>query len=101
MRLLGLVSSPSRRYRAGESLEDYCRACGFGHAMKLFDDFDQTSRKRHVGANTLFVMFDRLVRLASRGPSTTGVTAATLRLMSRVGDRTVEKLFLSDAALTG
>lgn len=73
---------------------------GFGDAMKLFDDFDQTSRALGVGANTLFVMFDRLVRLASRGPSTTGATAATLRLTSRAGDRTVEKLFLSDAAVT-
>jgi hypothetical protein len=73
---------------------------GFGDAMKLFDDFDQTSRTQGVGANTLFVMFDRLVRLASRGRSTTGATAATLRLTSRVGDRTVEKLFLSDAAVT-
>lgn len=27
VRLLTPVSSPSRRYRAGESLEDYCRAC--------------------------------------------------------------------------
>lgn len=74
---------------------------GFGDAMKLFDDFDQTSRKDGVGTNTLFAVFDRLVRLASKGTSTSGATMAALRLTSRVGNRTVEKLFLSDAALKG
>jgi len=69
---------------------------GFGEAMKLFDDFDQTSRRGGVGTNTLFVLFDRLVRIAAKGPS---ATASVLRLTSRVGERTVEKLFLSaDAA---
>lgn len=68
----------------------------FGDAMKLFDDFDQTSRRDGVGTNTVFVVFDQLVRLASKGPST---TASVLHLTSRVGDRTVEKVFLSaDAA---
>lgn len=69
---------------------------GFGDAMTQFDDFDQTSRKGGVGANTLFVVFDQLVRLASRGaPAAAGV----LRLASRVGDRRVEKVFASDAAV--
>ncbi|MGE3507822.1 MAG: hypothetical protein AB7N65_02950, partial [Vicinamibacterales bacterium] len=68
----------------------------FGHAMTLFDDFDQTSRRDGVGTNTLFVVFDQLVRLASRG---TPATAAVLRLTSRVGDRQVEKLFVSDEAV--
>jgi hypothetical protein len=67
----------------------------FGDAMKQFDDFDQTTRQSGVGTNTLFVVFDRLVRTATKGES---ATASVLRISSRVGDRRVEKLFLSSAA---
>ncbi len=68
---------------------------GFGAAMKQFDDFDQTSRREGVGTNTLFVVFDALVRIAAKGAP---ATASVLRLTSRSGERTVEKLFLSAAA---
>ena len=67
----------------------------FGDAMKDFDDFDQTSNKHGIGTSTVFVLFDTLVRLAAGGPS---ANAAALHLTSQVGDRQVEKLYLSDAA---
>jgi hypothetical protein len=67
----------------------------FGDAMLRFDAFDQTSNAGGVGTTSLFVMFDALVRLASRdkpGP------IAVLRLESQVAGRKVEKIFMSDAA---
>jgi len=67
----------------------------FGDAMKDFDNFDQTSNKHGVGTSTVFALFDQLVRLAAGGPS---ANAAALHLISQVGDRQVEKLYLSDAA---
>jgi hypothetical protein len=67
----------------------------FGEAMKDFDEFDQTSNKHGVGTSTVFALFDQLVRLAAGGPS---ANAAALHLTSQVGDRQVEKLYLSDAA---
>jgi hypothetical protein len=67
----------------------------FGEAMKHFDDFDQTSNKHGIGTSTVFALFDSLVRLAAGGPS---ANVATLRLTSNVGDREVEKLYLSDAS---
>lgn len=68
-------------------------AAKFGEAMKGFDDFDQTSNKRGIGTSTVFAMFDMLARLAAGGESP---NSAALHLTSRVGDREVEKLFLSD-----
>jgi hypothetical protein len=67
----------------------------FGDAMKDFDNFDQTSNQHGVGTSTVFALFDQLVRLAAGGPS---ANAAALHLISQVGDRQVEKLYLSDAA---
>lgn len=65
----------------------------FGDAMKEFDDFDQTSNQHGIGTSTVFVLFDALVRVANGGSS---AHAAVLHLTSTVGDREVEKLFLSD-----
>ncbi len=67
----------------------------FGNAMKSFDDFDQTTSKHGIGTNSLFAMFDALVRIASADrPS----HVAVLRLKSEANGRTVEKVFLSDEA---
>jgi hypothetical protein len=64
----------------------------FGDAMNAFDNFDQTSNEHGVGTNTVFAVFDELVRLASRGePANTSV----LRLKSEAAGKTVEKLFLT------
>jgi hypothetical protein len=72
------------------------RALGkFGAAMKTFDDFDQTTNRQSVGTNTVFAVFDTLVRLASNGAS---ANTALLRLKSEAGGKSVEKLFLSDGA---
>jgi hypothetical protein len=71
----------------------------FGRALNSFDQFDQTSNKRGVGVTSIFVMFDALVRLAAKGEP---ANIAVLRLESNVGDKAVEKLFMSDqAAATG
>jgi len=66
----------------------------FADAMKDFDDFDQTSNKHGIGTSTVFLLFDMLVRLAAGGAS---ANAAALHLTSQVGDRSVEKLYLSAA----
>jgi hypothetical protein len=67
----------------------------FGDALKDFDKFDQTSNKHGVGTNTIFSMFDLLVRLASPGE---GANVSVLRLKSTANDKDVEKMFLSDEA---
>jgi len=67
----------------------------FGDAMKDFDDFDQTTSKHSIGTNTVFAVFDMLVRLASGGAA---ATTSVLHLKSRIGDSEIEKLFLSDEA---
>lgn len=67
----------------------------FGNAMQAFDDLDQTSNKHGVGTSTVFVLFDALVRLAS---GSSPALVAVLHLTSTVGDRVVEKLFMSDEA---
>jgi hypothetical protein len=67
----------------------------FGDAMKNFDDFDQTTSKHGIGTNTVFAVFDMLVRLASGGAA---ATTSVLHLKSRIGDSEIEKLFLSDEA---
>lgn len=78
-------------------LEKFERALTrFGDAMRLFDDFDQTTRNGAVGTNTIFVVFDRLVRMAANGPS---AVAAVLEVTSRTGSQTAEQLFMSDEAL--
>jgi len=71
------------------------RLAGFGAALKTFDEFDQTSSKHGVGMNTIFAMFDTLVRIGSAGDP---ANIAVLRLKSSANGREVEKLFLSDAA---
>jgi len=67
----------------------------FGNALKDFDKFDQTSNKHGVGTNTIFSMFDLLVRFASPGESS---NVSVLRLKSTANGRDVEKMFLSDEA---
>jgi hypothetical protein len=68
----------------------------FGGAMQAFDNFDQTSGGSSVGTTTVFAMFDALLRLASgAAPANVGV----LRLSSRVNGATVEKLFMTPAAV--
>jgi hypothetical protein len=64
----------------------------FGEAMNAFDGFDQTTNKHGIGTNTIFAMFDTLVRLAS---STSTANTALLRLTSQAAGKEVEKLFLS------
>ena len=67
----------------------------FGVALKQFDKFDQTTNKHGIGTNTIFAMFDMLVRMASGGDT---ATASMLRLISQAGGDTVEKVFFSDEA---
>ncbi len=70
----------------------------FGEAMNRYDAFDQVSNKGGVGTSTIFLMFDALVRIATReAPS----NICVLRLSSEAGGKTVEKIFLSDAAVEG
>jgi hypothetical protein len=74
--------------------EKFEKALGrFGDALQLFDKFDQATNKRGVGTASIFAMFDMLVRLAAR-PGSSNI--ALLRLKSRVGEKDVEKIFLSD-----
>jgi hypothetical protein len=71
----------------------------FGDALTSFDNFDQTTNKHGIGVNSIFVMFDALVRLAATGGP---ANIAVLRLESDAGGKSVEKLFMSDeAAVTG
>jgi hypothetical protein len=67
----------------------------FGDALKNFDQFDQTTSKHGIGVNTIFAVFDAMVRLASAGDP---ANISVLRLKSDANGREVEKLFLSDAA---
>jgi len=67
----------------------------FGSVLKTFDSFDQTSNKHGTGTNTIFAMFDLLIRLASPQEP---VNIALLRLKSRANGETVEKIFFSDEA---
>jgi hypothetical protein len=69
----------------------------FGSALKDFDRFDQTTSAGGVGTSTIFMMFDRLVRLASGDSASNSV----LRLESVVNETTTEKLFMTDAAAAG
>jgi hypothetical protein len=70
----------------------------FGDALIQFDNLDQTTNKDGIGVNTIFVMFDTLVRLAV--PEGTA-NIAVMRLETDAGSKAVEKLFMSDAAVTG
>ena len=67
----------------------------FGNALKDFDQFDQTTNKHGIGTNTIFSMFDLLVRLASPGNK---ANASLLRLKSTANGKVVEKVFLSEQA---
>jgi hypothetical protein len=67
----------------------------FAGALKDFDDFDQTSDKDGVGVNSIFAVFDALVRLASKDTA----NVAVLRLKNTVGTQSLEKLFMTDAAI--
>ena len=67
----------------------------FGSALIMFDKFDQSTNKGQIGVNSIFAVFEALVRLAAKGAP---ANIAVLQVTSTVGDRKVEKLFLSDAA---
>ncbi|MEO8070557.1 MAG: hypothetical protein ABI652_04085 [Acidobacteriota bacterium] len=71
------------------------RLGGFADALTSFDKFDQTTNRRGIGANSIFVVFQALVRLAAKGDA---ANVAVLRLESDVGGKSVEKLFMSDEA---
>jgi hypothetical protein len=64
----------------------------FGDALNDFDSIDQTSSDRGVGTNTVFALFDFLVR---KGANNSTASTAVLRLKSQAAGRSVEKLFLS------
>jgi hypothetical protein len=70
----------------------------FGEAMNRYDAFDQASNRHGVGASTIFLMFDALVRIVAREVP---ANICMLRLSSEAGGKTVEKIFLSDAAAEG
>lgn len=70
----------------------------FGEAMNHYDAFDQASNRHGVGASTIFLMFDALVRIVAREVP---ANICVLRLSSEAGGETVEKIFLSDAAVEG
>jgi hypothetical protein len=67
----------------------------FGDALNDFDSFDQTTNKHGIGTNTIFSMFDMLVRMASPDSS---ANISLLRLTTQANGKQVEKLFLSDEA---
>ncbi|MCU1330673.1 MAG: hypothetical protein JWN34_6043 [Bryobacterales bacterium] len=97
-KMIGAIRSLYEFMSSGQQINprDFEKKLGkFGSAMKAYDDFDQTETKNGVGANSIFIMFDTLVRLAAGGPS---AHAATLTLTSEVNGTSVEKIFLSDAA---
>ena len=66
----------------------------FGDALNDFDSIDQTSSDRGIGTNTIFALFDFLVRKVANDAT---ASTAVLRLKSHAAGRTVEKLFLSGA----
>jgi hypothetical protein len=70
----------------------------FGRALQLFDDFDQTTGTHGIGVNSIFAVFDALVRLAASGKP---ANLAVLRLTSDAGGKSVEKLFMTDEAAVG
>ena len=69
-----------------------------GSALNAFDSFDQTNNRRGTGVNSIFMVFDALVRLASKDKP---ASIAVLRFESDVNGEPVEKLFMSDAAAAG
>jgi len=68
----------------------------FGKALKAYDSFDQTSGRDGVGTNSIFFVFDTLIRLASAGeePANIGI----LRLVSGTGEGAREMAFLTPEA---
>jgi hypothetical protein len=80
--------SAARRLSPAEFEKKLAR---FGAVLQEFDRFDQASNRRGIGTNTLFAMFDFLVRQASPAAPVSG---AVLRLRSEANGRQVEKLFL-------
>ena len=87
-----------RLMKAGRKMKpsDFENKLGkFASVLKDFDDFDQTSNKGGVGVNSVFAVFDALVRLTSAETA----NVAVLRLKSTVGDKSFEKLFMTDAAV--
>jgi hypothetical protein len=68
----------------------------FSSAMKAYDDFDQAEKKNGNGANSIFVLFDKLVSLSSGNRPG---NASMLKLTSEVTKPPTEKIFLSDAAV--
>jgi hypothetical protein len=67
----------------------------FGSALELFDKFDQTTNDHGIGTNTIFLMFDMLVRLAAPGGN---ANVSMLTLDSEANGKQVEKIFVSDEA---
>jgi hypothetical protein len=68
----------------------------FGDALNSFDKFDQTTNTRGIGVSSIFVMFDALIRIASKGEN---ANIAVLRLASDAGGHPVEKLFMTSEVL--
>lgn len=64
----------------------------FGDALNGFDAVDQLDSARGVGTNTIFALFDLLVRKVANNAT---ASTAVLRLKSQAAGKTVEKLFLS------
>ena len=64
--------------------------------MNDYDAFDQTDGGGAIGASSVFIMFDTLIRLANNGAD--AATIASLELKSTVQGKSVEKVFLSDQA---
>jgi hypothetical protein len=95
--LVGAIRDLYKLLKAGPispaKFED--RLGDFGSALKDFDRFDQTTGEGGIGTSTIFVMFDRLVRLASAGES---ASTSMLQLKADVNGKTTEKLFLTEAA---
>ncbi len=69
----------------------------FGDAMNKYDAFDQSSGKHGAGTDSVFILFDTLLQLASQGGAPANI--ASLSLTSKVGTKTFEKIFLSDEAV--
>ena len=91
----GLLHVPDGDHREWAAAEAWATGVDHIALTESVDDFDQTSQTHGVGTNSIFVLFDALVRLGSGG---TPVNTSVLRLTSQAGDRAVEKLFLSDEA---
>jgi hypothetical protein len=71
------------------------KLAAFGSALTLFDDFDQSTKRNQIGTNSIFAVFDALVRHAAQG---TAANIAVLEMNSSAGDVKTARLFMTDAA---